>query len=318
MRLYAQHMHELHGHQGYRVLIVNLRAIGMYILRGKQLFKSIAAKCVKCRITRRKLLQQQMGQLPAFRFNIHRPLFISVALDYFGPVKIKQTRNIAIDGCILLLTYNTTRVVHLELAETQSTDDFLMARKRFVTKGEIHPIHAYSDQGIAFVGAQRFLNKWFEKWDETKMNNFMTSLNATFHFSWEFNIPQASHMNGAVEPLIRSCRKALETACDHHKRSYSFSEWETIISEISYLVNSRPLFPNTVEDLDEESFTGNTLIFPHGQPTALQLQEHGVHDLRLSIKAAQTFINVFLDSWMRNMPPQLLLRFKWFRPRKNL
>ena len=67
------------------------------------------------------------------------------------------------------------------------------------------------------------------------------------------------------------------------------------------------LVSTSVEDLDEEPFTGNTLIFPHGQPTVLQPQEHGVHDLRLSIKAAQTFINVFLDSWMRNMPPQLLL-----------
>ena len=74
-------------------------------------------------------------------------------------------------------------------------------------------------------------------------------------------------MNGAVEFLIRSSRKALETVCDHHKRSYSFSEWEMIISEINHLVNSRPLFPNAVEDLDEKPFTGNTLIFPHGEPT---------------------------------------------------
>ena len=251
VRLYAQHMHELFGHQGYGVLIVNLRAIGIYIQRGKQIFKSIAAECVKCRIARRELLQQQMGQLPGFRFKTNCPPFTSVALDYFGPVKIKKTRNVVIDGCVLLISCNTTRVIHLELTETQSTDDFLMAWRRFVTKRGIHPIHAYSDQGKAFVGAQRFLNKWFEKWDKTKVSNFMTLLNTTFHFSWEFNVPQASHMNGAVESLIRSCRKALETACDHHKRSYSFSEWETIISEINYLVNSRPLFPNAVDDLHE-------------------------------------------------------------------
>ena len=318
VRLYAQHMHELLGHQGYRVLIVNLRAIGIYILRGKQIFKSISAKCVKCRIARRELLQQQMGQLPAFRFKTNCPPFTSVALDYFGPVKIKKTRNIVIDGCVLLISCNTTRVIHLELTQTQSTDDFLMAWRRFVTKRGVHPIHAYSDQGKAFVGAQRILNKWFETWDKTKVSDFMTSLNTTFQFSWEFNVPQASHMNGAVESLIRSCRKALETACDHHKRSYSFSEWETIISEINYLVNSRPLFPNAVDDLDEEPFTGNTLLYPHGQPTVLQPEEHGIHNLRLSIKAAQSFINVFWDSWMRNMPPQLLLRSKWFRPRKNL
>ena len=71
-------------------------------------------------------------------------------------------------------------------------------------------------------------------------------------------------------------------------------------------------------DLDEEPFTGNTLVYPHGQPTVLQPKEHGIHNLRLFIKAAQRFINVFWVSWMRNMPPQLLLRSKWFRPRKKL
>ena len=126
--LYAQHMHELHGHQGYKVFIVNLRATGVYILRGKQVFKSVAAKCVKSRITRRKLLQQQMGQLPAFRFKIHCLPSTFIPLNYFGPVKIKKTENIVIDECILLIiTCNTTTVVHLELAETQSTDDFLMS-----------------------------------------------------------------------------------------------------------------------------------------------------------------------------------------------
>ena len=70
-------------------------------------------------------------------------------------------------------------------------------------------------------------------------------------------------MIGAVESLIRSYnRKAIKTACDHHKRSYSFSAWETIIIfEIKYLVNLRWLFPNAAEDLDEEPFSGNTSIF---------------------------------------------------------
>ena len=62
-------MHENLGHQGYRVVIINLRQNGIHILRGKQLLKSIAEKCIKCRIARRKLMEQQMGQLPSFRLN---------------------------------------------------------------------------------------------------------------------------------------------------------------------------------------------------------------------------------------------------------
>ena len=54
-KLYAEYMHENLGHQGYRVVIANLRQNGIHILSGNQLLKSIAEKCIKCRIARRKL-----------------------------------------------------------------------------------------------------------------------------------------------------------------------------------------------------------------------------------------------------------------------
>ena len=40
---------------------------------------------------------------------------------------------------------NTTRVIHLEVTETQSTNDFLLAWRRFINKRGVHPSHAYSD-----------------------------------------------------------------------------------------------------------------------------------------------------------------------------
>ena len=147
-------MHENLGHQSYRLVIINLRQNGIHILRGKQLLKSIAAKCIKSRIARRKLMEQQMGQLPPFRLKCHNPPFSSVSLDMFGPIKIKKTRNVITLGCILVIACNTTRVIHLEIADTQCTNDFLLAWRRFVTKRGIHPKHVYSDQDKSFVGAQ--------------------------------------------------------------------------------------------------------------------------------------------------------------------
>ena len=91
-----------------------------------------------------------------------------------------------------------------------------------------------------------------------------------------------------------------------------------IISEVNYLVNSRPLFPKTVENLDEEPFSGNTLLYPYGQKPVPQSSTSDYVDPRVSIKRTQCFINTFWDSWMRNMPPHLLLRSKLFKPRENL
>ena len=316
VKLFAEHMHQSLGHQGYRVIIVNLFAQGIHILRGKKLLKSIAANCVKCRINRRELLQQQMGQLPTFRFKAYSPPYSSVALDYFGPVKIRKTRNVVIEGAILLITSTTTRVVHLELAEIQSTDDFLLAWRRFVSKRGVHPVSVFSDQAKSFVAAEKTLRIWVSSWDKSTINDFMTKRGTTF--TWQFNTPKASHMNGVVESLVRSCRKALDATTSYHKRSYSNNEWETIVAEVNYLVNSRPLFPKSVEDLDEEPYTGNTLLHPYGERTVPQNLTCESVDPRKSIKIAQSFLKSYWDAWMRNMPPQLLLRNKWFKTRQNL
>ena len=156
-RLFAEFIHRSYGHQGYRVILVNLREKGIYIVRGKLLLKSVASNCIQCRIYRRNLLRQQMGHLPAFRFKNYCAPFSSVALDFFGPIKIKKTRNVVINGSCLVIVCNTTRVIHLELTETQSTDDFLLALKRFVTKRGVHPSHAYSDRAQTFVSSQKLI-----------------------------------------------------------------------------------------------------------------------------------------------------------------
>ena len=152
--LYADYMHRKLGHQGYRVIILNLRLEGIYILRGEQLLKQIVARCITCRINSRNLMKQQMGRLPTFRFKVNQPPFTSVSMNFFGPIKLRKTRNVVIDGCVLLITCNTTRVVHLEVTETQSINDFILAWRRFVSKRGTHPVHVFGDQGKAFIGAE--------------------------------------------------------------------------------------------------------------------------------------------------------------------
>ena len=71
-------------------------------------------------------------------------------------------------------------------------------------------------------------------------------------------------------------------------------------------------------DLDAEPLTGNSLLYPHGQqrfPEAATLNDVNP---RLSVKVARDFVNQFWETWLRNMPPTLMLRSKWFRPRNNL
>ena len=79
----------------------------------------------------------------------------------------------------------------------------------------------------------------------------MAAYHTSFMFECKYNISQASHMNGVAESLIRSCRRAFDAASNYRTRAYTRNEWETIVAEANYLLNSRPLFPKSVDDLDQ-------------------------------------------------------------------
>ena len=98
VRLLAIQKHCELLHQGYRVVTISLANEGILIGCGKELLKSIAATCFFCRTRRRLLLQQQMGTLPSFRVMIRQAPFSSVAIDFFGNLKIKQSRNVSVPG----------------------------------------------------------------------------------------------------------------------------------------------------------------------------------------------------------------------------
>ena len=148
----AEHYHQKFRHEGYRVVIANLRQKGILIVGGKKLLKSVAARCLFCRL-RRKLSQQRMGALLSFRVQPRFAPFISKAMDFFGHLKVKLSRNTSIDGSVLIIICATTRCVHLESCLAQDTSSFLGASRRFVSCRGVHPSLVFSYCGGAFVEA---------------------------------------------------------------------------------------------------------------------------------------------------------------------
>ena len=210
VRLMAEHYHRRFRHQGYRVVTANLRQEGILIIGGKKLLKSVAARCLFCRLRRRKLLQQRMGALPSFRVQPRLAPFTSVAMDFFGHLKVKLSRNTSVDGSVLIITCATTRCVHLELCLAQDTSSFLRAWRRFATCRGVHPSLVFSDCGGAFVGEEEPIREWIEEWDRNLITK--TLIQDGTKFEWKYNVPTASHMNGVVESLINSVRKALDAS----------------------------------------------------------------------------------------------------------
>ena len=315
VRTLAVHYHRRYLHQGYRVVLVNLFHLGIVIGGGKTLLKSVADKCFFCRTRRRKLMQQQMAALPSSRIKVQEAPFASVAMDFFGNLKIKISRNASIDGAVLIVTCMTTRCIHLELCSTQDTNSFLQAWRRFVNTRGVHPNHVFSDGGGAFIGAHQPLAQWISEWDKCLIT--MEFPQTEFKFDWKFNVPTASHMNGVVESLIHSVRKGLDAAITNYTRTVlTFENWATVLTEITYIINSRPLFPDG-DPWDFRCVTGNNILHPYGQPNIPQFGEE-FGDCRKLFNVAQNKVACFWSAWLKNMPPQLIERSQWFHSRDNL
>ena len=125
-------------------------------------------------------------------------------------------------------------------------------------------------------------------------------------------------MNGVVESLIRSCRRGLDAAVNYINRRFTFEEWQTFISEVMYLIISRPLFPDGPDSVGSPAITGNDLLHPFDQPTVPQPGVEDRPNPRDMVKSLLQRVHMFCETWLRYMPLHLIARSKWFHPRQNL
>ena len=206
----------------------------------------------------------------------------------------------------------TSRAVHLELCTDKSTDTFLMAFRRFVClRG--HPKLVWSDRGTNFVGAQRYLQEMVQEWDILKIKSSFAEFGTSFEWCW--NVPKASHMNGVVESLIKSVRRALESS--YKMTAYTEEQWRTFLAEVTFLVNSRPLYPGSDNIWNDPPITPNDLIMGRNFGVPQPEEEKLVNPRELN-KSVQRRVCQFWQCWMKYFAPNLLIRTKWHEKKENV
>ena len=130
--------------------------------------------------------------------------FITFGVDYFRPFFIRQKRSLGKRyGC--LFTCLSMRAVHIEIANSLTTDSFINALRRFIAiRGK--PDHIYIDNGSNFVGANRILGESLDEFNQQSLNQFCCQQ----AIKWTLNPPTASHMGGALERTICLFIKSLQ------------------------------------------------------------------------------------------------------------
>ena len=148
---------------------------------------------------------------------------------------------------VCLFTYPSSIATHIESTNSLSTDAFIQARRRFVSRrGNVQVIR--TDNGTNFVGASAELNKAFSEMNHKKINEFMLEHGGQW-IQWKRNPPTASNMGGVWERQIRSAHAILVALLKIHGTSLNDESLHTFLAEVEAIVNTRPITSESLSDV---------------------------------------------------------------------
>ena len=273
--------------------------------------KKLIRKCVICRKNTKSLGEQIMAPLPLERLKPSPP-FLNVAVDYFGPLQIKGeiNRRSTGKGYGVLFTCFATRAVFADVAHNYSTEGFLTVFRRFVSiRG--YPAKLYSDNGKQFVGASKELKLAIKdlKWD------IIQDFGAEAGSEWHFSPADAPWQNGCVESLIKSIKKAIQTAIG--TQVLKFSELQTVLYEAANLVNERPIGKNPSEPDEERYLCPNDILLGRASSRVPGGPFKEVSSKR-RFEFIQKLVDVFWRKWTHHYFQSLIVRQKWHTQKRNV
>lgn len=151
--LLIRHFHFTFKHAGQH-LISSLIAEHYWIFGSRSAIRHVVFRCIVCTRHRAAPSLPIMAQLPPFRVRPSRP-FSHIGVDFAGPIMTKEgkRRNARQSNTYFaVFVCMAVNAIHLEIVSDLSTEAFIAALNRFVSRRGI-PSDIYSDCGTNFVGA---------------------------------------------------------------------------------------------------------------------------------------------------------------------
>ena len=217
-RLLVKFAHMFQNHSGVDAMITFLR--NDYEIFGVRLMaKSVKKCCVFCQRVDARACNEPNAPLPKLRVT-KAPAFSVTGIDFAGPLFCQDFGEKKFYICLFVC--GVIRAVHLELVESLSTADFILAFRRFCALQRV-PSVIYSDNGSNFIGGQKILSSYLGPCAP----------------EWKFICPRSPWWGGWWERLVRSVKSALRKTLG--KKCLKKVELETVLYEVATSINSRPL-----------------------------------------------------------------------------
>ncbi|GBM50664.1 hypothetical protein AVEN_203992-1 [Araneus ventricosus] len=214
--------HQELGHPGVQTLMVALKE-NYWILKSRRTIKKIIKTCIICQRFSVKQPEIPEGTLPEDRVK-NASIFEVIGVDVAGPLIIKESKKV----WILIITCAVYRAVHLELLMSLSTDNFILALRRFIARRG-RPSTIYSDNGTNFIGMDNSLKT-------INLRRLETSFTP---ITCKFIPPAAPWWGGFWERLIGLLKRILRKVLG--RTSLNYQEMETVLCDCESQLNSRPL-----------------------------------------------------------------------------
>ncbi|XP_057671219.1 uncharacterized protein LOC130902947 [Diorhabda carinulata] len=295
-------------HAGPQHTLVTLRE-RLWIVGGRTLVKNVVRKCIPCFRYKPTQTQPIMAPLPEMRLKSRHP-FEFVGVDYAGPMSIKNKsgRGYKVSKAyICLFVCCVTKAVHTELVSDLSTDAFLLALKRFVSRRG-KPACIYSDNGTNFVGANNALKELgrFIINNETNLTNSFQADDIT----WKFIPPRSPHFGGLWESGIKCIKYHLRRVTKD--LSFTFEQLYTILTEVEAILNSQPLSPLSDSSHDLHPLTPSHFLIGRSSNAAPEPNITHLPRNRLSMYQHLAQVKQHLwKRWNKEYVSELQTRTKW-------
>ena len=311
-KLYISYLH-YRDHAGIENTLAKLQS-RFWVPGAIKLIRSIKKKCVYCRRMNKSIAGQSMGQVTDERMKPSPPFF-HTATDLFGPLPIKDTVRRRVHGkCYgVIFVCLSSRAVYLDIVENYSTDAFIGALKRFVSiRGFPNTLH--SDNGTQLTCANKQLRDITNNFNMEEIGKFGSNEGMT----WSFNkAGDAPWLNASCESLLRLVKNGLLKSMGDSV--LTFAELQTVMYEVSNLINSRPIGRKPGNSMEDGSYLcPNDFLLGRNN----NVSPRGTFDLKSSyskrLKFVQSIVNNFWKRWMRDYWHTMIVRKKWHVVKRNV
>lgn len=258
-----------------------------------------------------------MGDLPSYRVDT-APAFQKVGVDFAGPILIKQSarRAVPVKGYICVFVCMVTKAIHLEAVEDLSTEAFLGAFQRFVSRRGI-PEQVFSDNGTNFVGAKSELHELYLLFQARLTQDKIFAYCQTKEITWTTIPPHAPHFGGLWEAGVKSTKSILKKV--YQSASMTIAEFATLLCQIEAILNSRPLFAHSSDPHDFEVLTPGHFLINRPLIAVPEPTYDSIPSNRLSRwQRIQQLREHFWKRWSQEYVTELQVRGKWLKQSPNV